>query len=140
MEPMAGLTVMLLLGAADVQRTVVPSATPRTPSAQADPGVPAQRPAADPAAPRIEFLGKDGKPLSLPPDVQRQLEEDLRKSPPPVGVARSPGDFRAGDILVTALRGSVMSDIPLQRISVPWTSGRSAPAMSKNSFRRSDRN
>ena len=119
MEPVAGLTVMLLLGAADVQRTVVPSATPRTPSAQADPGVPAQRPAADPAAPRIEFLGKDGKPLSLPPDVQRQLEDDLRKSPPPVGVARSPGDFRAGDILVTALRGSVMSDIPPQRIFGP---------------------
>lgn len=69
------------------------------------------------AAPRVEFRGADGKPL--PPDVQRQLEEQFRKNPPPVTDAKvSPGmGGSVGDIVVTGQRprGSVVGDIPPER-------------------------
>ncbi|MEH3159925.1 MAG: TonB-dependent receptor [Sphingomonas taxi] len=64
--------------------------------------------------PRIEFRGADGKPL--PPEVQRRLEEQFRKNPPP-GLGGVFAPATAGDITVTAEkpRGAVVGNLPPER-------------------------
>ena len=76
-------------------------------------------PATPPAPPRIEFRGADGKPL--PPDVQRQLEEEFRKNPLPVAPPSAPSDAGSGDVVVTGQRprGAVIGDIPAERTFSP---------------------
>lgn len=71
------------------------------------------------ASPKIEFRGADGKPL--PPDIQRQLEEEFRKNPPPISTARPPAAARDGEVVVTGERprGSVVGDIPPERTFGP---------------------
>ncbi|MEP9400437.1 TonB-dependent receptor [Sphingomonas sp. VNH70] len=82
-------------------------------------GVQAQQapaPTAPTAPPRIEFRGPDGKPL--PPEVQRELEEQFRKNPPPLVRRPAPGGAGApGDIVVTGQppRGAVIGAIPPER-------------------------
>lgn len=92
------------------------------PPAGTDPA-PAE-PAADTEAPKYEFIGADGKPL--PPELRKQLEEQLKRDPPPVkrnpppGAGVSPGP--GGDnIVVTGQRprGSVVGDIPAERTLGP---------------------
>ena len=74
---------------------------------------------AQPAPPKIEFRGADGKPL--PPDIQRQLEEEFRKNPPPTSSAKPPSNAVDGEIVVTGQRprGSVIGDIPPERTFSP---------------------
>jgi hypothetical protein len=67
------------------------------------------------APPAIEFKGADGKPL--PPEVQRQLQEQLRNDPQ----LRSKLAQQAAnkdEIVVSGQRprGSVLSDIPAERV------------------------
>jgi hypothetical protein len=63
----------------------------------------------------MEFRGADGKPL--PPDIQRQLEEEFRKNPPPISSVRPRAAGGDGDVVVTGERprGSVVGDIPPER-------------------------
>lgn len=70
---------------------------------------------------KFEFRGADGKPL--PPEVQKQLQEQFRDSLPPAGdeVARSGTDADPGaggaEVVVSAKRprGSVIGEIPPER-------------------------
>lgn len=90
-----------------------PADPPTTPSDRADP-------AETTSPPKIEFRGADGKPL--PPDIQRQLEEEFRKNPPPISSARPPSSAGSdGEIVVTGQRprGSVVGDIPPERTFSP---------------------
>lgn len=80
--------------------------------------------AANPTQHAAEFFGSDGKPL--PPEIQQQLREQLKKNPPPITKPMSvrPSTQRAvadGDITVTGQRprGSVVGDIPPQRTFSP---------------------
>lgn len=138
MKLRGGLIAALLAGTASTglqaQETVKPAAPAQPASGQ---GLPASAPAAtaptppEPAEaeapPKIEFQGADGKPL--PPELQRQLEEQIRNNPPPP-VKRDPPsdagpDLPPGvgdrDILVTGQRprGSVIGDIPPERTLNP---------------------
>jgi hypothetical protein len=134
-----GLIAALLAGTASTalqaQETMKAAAPAQPASVQ---GLPGQAPAATAPAPtepadaeappKIDFEGVDGKPL--PPEVQRQLEEQLRNDPPPpvkpdpTPLAPSP-DLPPGaagrDILVTGQRprGSVIGDIPPERTFGP---------------------
>ena len=66
------------------------------------------------------FHGPDGKPV--PPELQKQLEEQFKDNPPPM---RPRGEPAAGgdgkDIVVTGQRprGSVIGDIPPERTLTP---------------------
>jgi len=130
-----GLIAALLAGTASAavqaQETTppaspAPAAPGQGPPAEAPPVTDPVRaePAKDPEPPKIEFWGADGGPLS--PEIQRQLEEQLKKDPPPVQrdpppAARPSPDLPPGvggkDILVTGQRprGSVVGDIPPER-------------------------
>ncbi|HEX8623621.1 MAG TPA: TonB-dependent receptor [Allosphingosinicella sp.] len=120
--------------ALQAQETVKPAAPALPASGQ---GLPAPAPAAtapahpEPAEaeapPKSEFMGADGQPL--PPELQRQLEEQIRNNPPPP-VKRNPPppagpDLPTGaggkDIVVTGQRprGSVIGDIPPERTLNP---------------------
>jgi hypothetical protein len=119
------LVAGLLMGAAfsglEAQQLPKP-AIPDLPVQLAGPprreGVPAEIPQpTHSAVPSVEIRGTDGKPL--PPEIQRQLEEQLRKNPPPgMGAQGSPrSGGLGGDIVVTGHRprGSVVGDIPPER-------------------------
>ncbi|MEO7177696.1 MAG: TonB-dependent receptor, partial [Allosphingosinicella sp.] len=126
---------MLLAGTASTalkaQETMKPAAPTRPApaeerpaSAPADPARTA--PAKDGAPSKFEFIGADGQPL--PPELQKQLEEQLRNDPP-LPVKRDPPrpgpDLPTGaagkDIVVTGQRprGSVIGDIPPERTFNP---------------------
>lgn len=134
----AGLIAALLAGTASTalqaQETVNPaeSSPPARPTEPAPPAEPApaptpSEPAEAEAPPQIDFMGADGKPL--PPELQRQLEEQIRNNPPPT-VKRDPPpaagpDLPTGpggrEVVVTGQRprGSVIGDIPPERTLNP---------------------
>jgi hypothetical protein len=131
------LIAALLAGTIPTALEAQESMRPAAP-AQPAPGqeLPASAPAAtapaptDPAeagaSPKIEFMGADGLPL--PPEVQRQLQEQLknnpppgRRGPPPAPELDVPPGAEGKDILVTGQRprGSVIGDIPPERTLNP---------------------
>jgi hypothetical protein len=68
----------------------------------------------------MEFRGPDGKPL--PPEIQRQIEEEFKKNPPPPPSAEAAAVGPDGkEIVVTGQRprGSVIGDIPPERTFNP---------------------
>lgn len=74
------------------------------------------------AEPQIEFWGADEK--DLPPEVQREVREQLKSSPPPGSGGTTPAPRRStrtgageNEIVVTGQRprGSVISDVPPER-------------------------
>jgi hypothetical protein len=72
--------------------------------------------------PPTEFLDANGNPL--PKDVQRQLEEEFKKTPPPAAAVKVKRQTTLGsddDITVTGskLRGSVVGTIPPERTFSP---------------------
>jgi hypothetical protein len=116
------LIAALLAGTASTALQAQETVKPAAPAAPA-PAPP--EPAEAEAPPKIDFIGADGKPL--PPELQRQLEEQIRNDPPPVkrdppaaipDVPTGPG---GRDILVTGQRprGSVIGDIPPERTFGP---------------------
>lgn len=132
-----GLIAALLAGTASTalqaQETVKPAPPGQPASVQGPPGqapaatapVPAE-PAGAEGPPEIDFEGVDGKPL--PPELRRQLEEQLRNDPPPVtrdpppaAIPTVPTGPGGRDILVTGQRprGSVIGDIPPERTLSP---------------------
>lgn len=70
--------------------------------------------AAQPSPPRI-FRDAQGNPL--PPDIQRQIEERLRATPPASEGAPSASDTSDQEVVVTGdrPRGSVIGDVPAER-------------------------
>ncbi len=133
-----GLFAALLAGTASTalqaQATVEPAAPAQPASGQ---GLPASAPGATAPAPpepgeveappEIDFMGADGQPL--PPELQRQLEEQIRnnplppvkRDPPPAAGPDLPTGAGGSDILVTGQRprGSVIGDIPPERTLNP---------------------
>lgn len=125
MKARDGLMAGLLMGAAfsglDARQLPEP-AVPDLPVQLPGPPSRGEEPAETPqpmqsAVPRVEIRGADGKPL--PPEIQRQLEEQFRKNPPAgMGAQGSPqSGGPGGDIVVTGQRprGSVVGDIPPER-------------------------
>ena len=129
----AGLLAGATATGLQAQETVRPTAPTQPAPGQALPAqapagtAPARtEPAKDAAPPKIEFRGADGQPL--PPEIQRELEEQLKKDPPPVRRDPPPAaslDVPPGvggkDIVVTGQRprGSVIGDIPPERTFNP---------------------
>ncbi len=117
----AGLLAGVASGGLHAQQTPGSAASPPPVQVPAQPGrtdVPADTPLpAKDTAPWMEFRGADGKPL--PPEIQRQLEEQFRKNPP--SMMRATGAPGAGangsDIVVTGQRprGAVVGDLPAER-------------------------
>jgi hypothetical protein len=132
------LIAALLAGTASTalhaQERVKPAAPTRPAPDQALPAQPppgstpsaTTEPAEDGAPPKIDFIGADGRPL--PPEIQRQLEEQIRRDPPsarrnpqPVPQVDVPPGAGGRDILVTGQRprGSVIGNIPPERTFSP---------------------
>jgi hypothetical protein len=113
----------LLAGAAPAGLQAQDAASPPAPmQSVAEPvspfqGAPATVPAdaaaarSEPAAPKLQFRSADGKPL--PPEVQRQLEEQF-KNGLPAGAKAEPAPGAGETIVVSKdrLRGSVTAEIP----------------------------
>jgi hypothetical protein len=100
--------------AGSVQSAPVPVTSAQTSLGQPpDAEAPAQ-PEADkaPAAPKFQFRGADGKPL--PPEIQRQLEEQFKDGLPPGTGGGEQSSVGEQEIVVTTERprGSVTGDIP----------------------------
>ena len=134
-----GLIAALLAGTISTtlqaQETTNPAAPAPPSSVRELPGQTPAAPAPAPpepaeaeAPPKIDFESADGKPL--PPELQRQLEEQIRNDPPPpvrpspAPRAGGPGIQRGSggdDILVTGQRprGSVIGDIAPERTLNP---------------------
>ena len=90
--------------------------------AQVTAPAPAPAPQAGEEAPRPvrRFMGPDGKPL--PPEIQKQLEEQFKDTPLPDGPPAAPAAGGDGkDIVVTGQRphGSVIGDIQPERVLNP---------------------
>lgn len=90
---------------------------PAPPPAEATPAQP--QTVKEPAAPKMEFRGADGKPL--PPVIQRQLEEQFKNDPTLASKLAKSAAASKDDIVVSAQRprGSVISDIPAERTLKP---------------------
>jgi hypothetical protein len=113
----------LLAGAAptglQAQGSASPPAAMQSVAEPASPGhsTPAPAPAeaaaarSEPTARKLQFRSADGKPL--PPEVQRQLEEQF-KNGPPTGANAEPSSSAGQTIVVSKdrLRGSVTGEIP----------------------------
>lgn len=127
-----GLIAALLAGTASAavqaQGVTRPASPAPAPPAPALPDPARAEPAKEPE-PKVEFWGADGKPLS--PEIQRQVEEQLKKDPPPEPEPDPPPPARPGpelppgaggnNIVVTGQRprGSVVGDIPAERTLSP---------------------
>ncbi|HEX8466935.1 MAG TPA: TonB-dependent receptor [Allosphingosinicella sp.] len=72
-----------------------------------------------PVQPKIEFRGADGKPL--PPEVQRQLEEQLKNDPQLASKLAQQAAASKDEIVISGQRprGSATSDIPPERTLRP---------------------
>lgn len=97
------------------QQASPPAAAQSAPAKPGDGPTPAQQ------GPAIQFRGADGKPL--PPELQRKLEEQLRRNPSALLGAEGPQrpGSAGSDILVTTRRprGAVVGDIPPERTFGP---------------------
>jgi hypothetical protein len=93
------LCAALLAGTASASLRAQETATPTPP---------------EPAVPKIEFKGADGKPL--PPEVQRRLQEQFRNDPQ-LASKLAQQAANKDEIVVSAQRprGSVLSNIPAER-------------------------
>lgn len=100
----------------------VPAPLPMPASPASSVPVPTTNTQSGTPTPPTEFLDANGNPL--PKDIQRQLEEEFRKNPPPADVPRPKRPARSGsdeDITVSGrkLRGSVTGTIPPERTFNP---------------------
>jgi len=114
----------LLAGAASTALQAQGAAAPPAETAPASPPAPGDAAPAEPVkgepVRKMEFRGPDGKPL--PPEIQKQLEEQFKNNPPrAVGAGGVTGGPEGKDIVVTGQRprGSVIGDIPPERTFTP---------------------